>query len=136
MKILGPGWPQVERHTLRRPSEGAGQRGGGEAYLCAHTNAERSRAVSSKQPRSSLDFLGLSSGNLVNKRTQESNLCLLRFYWARSILARTVYSAFKGILLCGSDDWVPSRHLKRNAVTSSHYSAGLMPYLLWQESAT
>lgn len=78
--MLGPGWPEAERCALKSPTEGAGQGGGGEACLCAHTHEEGSRTVSSVQPRSPLDFLRLSSGNLVNKRTQESNLCLLRFY--------------------------------------------------------
>lgn len=50
MKILGPGWPEVERHTLKRPTEGAGQGGGGEAYFCAHTHVEGSRTVSTSQP--------------------------------------------------------------------------------------
>lgn len=44
MNILGPGWPGVERYALQRPAEGAGQGGGGEAYLCAHTHAEGRRA--------------------------------------------------------------------------------------------
>lgn len=47
MKILGPGWPGVERYALQRPAEGAGQGGGGEACLGAHTHAEGSRAVDS-----------------------------------------------------------------------------------------
>lgn len=50
MKILGPGWPEAERHTLKRPTEGAGQGGGGEAYFCAHTHVEGSRAVSTLHP--------------------------------------------------------------------------------------
>lgn len=36
MKILGPGWPEVERYALKRPTE-AGGGGGGNLLLCSHT---------------------------------------------------------------------------------------------------
>lgn len=47
MKILGPGWAEVERYALKCPTEGAGQGGGGEASLCAHTYVEASGTASS-----------------------------------------------------------------------------------------
>ena len=33
MKILGPGWPEVERYALKRPTEGAG---GKPTYVHTH----------------------------------------------------------------------------------------------------
>jgi len=78
-----------------------GEKGG--KTLCAHTHIEE-RRTNSVRLISALDFLGVSSVNLVNKRTQESNLCLLSFTEHAPHWQATVYRAFKRALLCRSDD--------------------------------